>query len=107
MPTTYDFGPERKAYAQLRPQYEDNECLFVPNNSHGLVGYVTFDRDAHRLKSAIEKLRMPEHTARYFNGDTVLWVMDASEERARALSELTGYHPVFVFEKHQDTRSRE
>lgn len=99
MSDTFDFTPERRTYDKVRTQYEDNACVFVANNSNGIVGYVTFGADVQRLKSAMEHLHLPEHTARYFNEGTVLWLMDASEERARALSDLCRCPIFFVYEK--------
>jgi hypothetical protein len=88
---TLDFSAERKLYDRERPKYGDGECVFVPNRSNGLEGYVTFDSDASRLNSAMDILHPFGPTARYFNDGAVLWVIDDTAERARALRDLSRY----------------
>jgi hypothetical protein len=82
---TFNFTPERRLYEQLRPIYDRAECLFIPNSSHGLAGYVTFDKDAHRLGAAVGKVGLPAYVARTFQDGTPLWLLDANPERAQAL----------------------
>jgi hypothetical protein len=93
----FDFTPERKLYDQLRPLYGKEECLFAPNTSHGLAGYVTFDQDAHRLRAAVEQLGVPASVARTFSDGTVLWLLDANAQRAQALSDLGGCYIYFAY----------
>jgi hypothetical protein len=87
---SFAFTSERKLYNQLRPTLDDDDCLFVPLWRSGQGGYVTFDSDAQRLRAAMRRLHWSESEARRFNGGTVLWLLEASGERARDLSNLCG-----------------
>jgi hypothetical protein len=93
-----DFTPERKLYALLRSHYDGQECLFVPNASPWLARYVTFDEDAYRLRAAVEQLSLPQYVARSFQDGTVLWLIDATPQRAQALSTLGACSISFAFE---------
>ena len=93
----FDFSPERKLYERLRPTYGKEERLFVPNTSHGLAGFVTFDEDAQRLRPAVEQLGLPDYIARTFQDDTVLWLIDANPGRVQTLNDLGGCYIYFAY----------
>jgi hypothetical protein len=101
-----DFTPERNLYTLLRPKYGREACLLVPNASHGLAGYVTFDGDAHRLHAAVEQLGLPQYLARTFQDGTVLWLIDANAQRAQALEHLGVCSICFAFEGPWDIRQQ-
>jgi hypothetical protein len=94
---TFDFTSERKLYNRLRPTLDDDDCLFVPDWSSGHGGYVTFDSDAQRLRSVVRRLRWSESEVCLFNAGAVLWLLDASVERARDLRNVCGR---FVYVAH-------
>jgi hypothetical protein len=104
---TFDFTPERRLYEQLRPIYDREECLFVPNSSHGLAGYVTFDKDAQRLRTAVAQLDLPEYVARTFQDGTVLWLLDASAERAETLKTMGACSIYFAYQGPWDDRQQD
>ena len=95
----FAFTPERRRYEQLRPLYGRGECLFVPNTSHGLAGYVTFNSDAQRLSRAVEQVGLPPYVARRFQGGTVLWLLDATPQRAQALQTVGDCFLCFAYQE--------
>jgi hypothetical protein len=92
----YDFAREYEYYDTLRQHFGANHCLFVPCLGGGLSGYVTFNKDAQRLRSAVERLRVLEHEAWLFKGGAVLWVTAAIRHRAQDLQHLGGGKITFI-----------
>src|SRR5689334_451481 len=82
----------RSVYTWLRPAFGDDDCLFMYATSRGCEGSVTFDGDAHRLQSAVERLQLPKREARCFNDGAVLWLGETSvcAERLQDLRTLSG-----------------
>ena len=104
---TFNFTAERRLYEQLRPIYDRAECLFIPNSSHGLAGYVTFDKDAQRLGAAVAKVGLPAYVARTSQGGTVLWLLDANPEGAETLKVLGACSISFAYEGPWDDRQHD
>jgi hypothetical protein len=98
---TCTFTRERSVYAWLRPAFGDDDCLFVYETSSGRGGYVTFDGDAHRLRSAVERLRLSKCEARLFDAGAVLWLSETSvcAERVRELRSLSGCSIYMIYTK--------
>jgi hypothetical protein len=69
-------------------------------------GYVTCDGDAHRLRSAMERLHLPECEARLFDAGAVLWLSETSvcAERVRALRILSGCSIYMIYTKRPGKR---
>lgn len=83
MTGTFDFRAERKIYDHVRPQYEEHECVFVPDNSSGLSGYVTFESDAMRLRWRLNGCACP-HTPHGLSMKALscgLWTPVQSEQK--------------------------
>jgi hypothetical protein len=96
--STCTFTRERSVYIWLRPAFDEGDCLFGYETSSGRGGYVTFDKDAQRLRAAVAQLDLPEYVARTFQDGTVLWLLDASADRAETLKTLGGCSLSFAYQ---------
>ena len=99
--STCTFTLARRVYTWLRPAFGDNDCLFVYATRRGRGGYVTFDGDAHRLRSAVERLHLPECETRCCTDGAVLWLSATSvcPERLRELRTLSGCSIYLIYAK--------
>ena len=99
--STCTFTLARSVYTWLRPAFGDDDCLFVYATSRGREGYVTFDGDAHRLQSAVERLHLPKRETRCFTDGAVLWLSATSvcAERLQDLRTLSSCSIYLIYAK--------